>query len=106
MKLPSILVCSLLLGSCISNDCQHSIAGTWKRKDANVWLRFYPGGHAAQWGDRPQGHAVSWATYSDGTITFNDWDANLVRRGPNLMMKSETGDELYFRVHDNLEPRP
>ena len=103
---PSLLVlCLILLGGCASQPSMHSLVGTWKMKEANSYLRFYPDGRAAKW---PQGREMVtvWATYNQSTITFHDWDGNLIRRDSALILQSETGEELFYRLGHDVEPPP
>jgi len=100
-----LLTCLLLASGCVTTSQKDQFVGTWKTKEINIYLRFYADGKAAQWDERPQytGGAV-WAKFHDGTITFHDWDANLMRRGSTLVMQSESGDYVFYRLPHDLEP--
>ena len=99
-----VFILILLLG-CASQPDKNSLVGTWKTKDADSYLRFYSDGRAAKW---PQGieKVTVWATYDRSTITFHDWDGNLIRRDSALILQSETGEEVFYRASRDVEPPP
>ena len=41
---------------------------------------------------------------TQNTITFHDWDGNLIRRGATLVLQSETGEDTYYRLRHDIEP--
>ncbi len=97
---PSVLIlCAALLFGCATGSSD----GTWKMKERNSYLRLYPNGKAVKWDDSPD-TATVWASFDRTTITFHDWDGNLIRRGPTLVMESETGEEVYYRLPHDVEP--
>src|SRR6266487_2504871 len=105
MKPSSLILSLILLGACASQPSRNSLVGTWKAKEANSYLRFYPDGRAAKW---PEGRerVTVFATYDQRTITFHDWDGNLIRRDAALILQSETGEELFYRLNHDVEPPP
>ena len=73
--------------------------------NSNSYLRFYADGNAVLWDDRPTNVSVPvWARFKHDTITFNDWDANLLRHGPKLGLKGENEDWVFYRLPHNLQP--
>jgi hypothetical protein len=103
MKPSFPILCVTLLFGCASESSNSSLVGTWRTKEANSYLRLYPGGRAAKWDDSPNTVTV-WATYDQSTITFHDWDGNLIRRGSALVLQSEAGEEIYYRLPQDVEP--
>ena len=101
---PSVLIlCAALLFGCATGSSNSTLVGTWKMKERNCYLRLYPNGKAVKWDDSPD-TATVWATFDRTTITFHDWDGNLIRRGPTLVVESETGEDVYYRLPHDVEP--
>ena len=103
MKSVVLILCAALLFGCATESGHGTIVGTWKMKERNSYLRLYADGKAVKWGDSSDTVAV-WATFDRTTITFHDWDGNLIRRGPTLIVQSETGEDVYYRLSYDVEP--
>jgi hypothetical protein len=99
----AILCLPLLVACATVGSSNGQLVGTWKAPERNSYLRFYPDGKAAKWDDSPQTVTV-WATFDGDTITFHDWDGNLIRRGSALVVQSETGEDVYYRSPYDIEP--
>src|SRR5438552_18755133 len=99
----AIVLLLALLGCAATGQSAEQLVGTWKISQKSSYLRFYADGKAAMWDDSPF-TATVWATFTQNTITFHDWDGNLIRRGATLVLQSETGEDTYYRLRHDIEP--
>jgi hypothetical protein len=108
MKKLSAIFCILSFVGCAATQTKNDFVGTWQLEGQGHYLRIYPDGRAVCWPIPPDGE-TTWTTIKDGVIDYNYQsplqNPILTRRGSQLVMKTNVGEQLFDRIPNDLEPK-